>query len=619
MFNKMNKWQKLFSVFFLAGFIIKYNFISYQIFNVPSITGLLLKNLILVLFIIYIILPSIKFSRRRLFVLAGYIIFSFLVIANVWYNRYFGNYLSYSDILMGRGVRPFKVLYRQIFYYGDILLILDIIILVYAHYKAVTEKMRYRFSNYIFKRKKSTMILIIVLLLFVQIFTTNILLGNHSPGKLYNQSSAGFVNVYGFIPLYIYEFYASFQKQPQTDTSVDFTPEIEESKEENKIIDEKPNIIVIQIESLDQKIIDYKYQDKEITPFLNNLKEESLYGNNVYSQHVNGSFDAEFSFLTSLYPLNKNYAFKVNDMSSFDSIIEILNDKGYETLAFHGNEENFFARDKAYPELGFDKFYSRKDFSQDKNVMEVEESYLGLNDYDFFQQSLDYLEEAESPFFAFMITVTSHTPFDFYPEDQAEERFMEIEEPLVRDYFQSISFVDESMKMFFEELEKRDLKEDTLFIIYSDHEAEIKKEEYYSGRDFELNKNIKPPENIPFFIVHPEIESGEINKTGTITDISPTLLELLGIENENRQFLGTSLLNEEEAPVLFLHELPQVFYQDQLFVQQSENPHNFEKVGHLQGKEEEDTKLTETQEKNIQEKINYVKDLMMKNLTESEQ
>ncbi|SHM84058.1 Sulfatase [Halanaerobium congolense] len=84
------------------------------------------------------------------------------------------------------------------------------------------------------------------------------------------------------------------------------------------------NIIVIQLESFDQKIINYRHNNREVAPFLNKLKENSLYFNNIYAQHVNESFDAKFSFLTSLYPRNKNYAFKTNDMSKFNSIVKVL-------------------------------------------------------------------------------------------------------------------------------------------------------------------------------------------------------------------------------------------------------------------------------------------------------
>ncbi|SDH40486.1 hypothetical protein SAMN04515654_10865 [Halanaerobium congolense] len=84
------------------------------------------------------------------------------------------------------------------------------------------------------------------------------------------------------------------------------------------------NIIVIQLKSFDQKIINYRHNNRKVAPFLNKLKENSLYFNNIYAQHVNESFDAKFSFLTSLYPRNKNYAFKTNDMSKFNSIVKVL-------------------------------------------------------------------------------------------------------------------------------------------------------------------------------------------------------------------------------------------------------------------------------------------------------
>ncbi|MFW5976528.1 MAG: LTA synthase family protein [Bacillota bacterium] len=623
-FNRMNKWQKYFAITLLLGFLFKYNYLLFHIFNIPSITGAVLKNLIYIVFIIYFIFPLIAHKKKRFFLLGGFIFYSILIIANIWYNRYFGNYLSDSDMLMGQGVRPFKVLFRQIINWVDLAFIIDIILLIYFHFKEKGRKFKRSFTG-LSRRKMGRSFLIfflIILLLSGQMLITNVILGNYSPGVLYNRSSAAFVNVYGLIPLYFYEFYISrFAQDLETDQT-SFSPETEKNVEKedsgnSKLIEGKPNIIAIQVESLDQKLIDYEYNNKEITPFLNKLKDESLYGSNVYSQHVNGSFDAEYSFLTSLYPVNKNYAFKENDMSRYNSLVSILNDNGYETMAFHGNDESFFHREKAYPELGFDKFYSRKDFSEEEKIMDIEESYLGLNDYDFLNQSLDYLEQAESPFFAFMITVTSHTPFDFYPPDQAKNEFEDIETPVVRDYFQSISFVDKSLEMFFNELKKRDLAEDTLFVIYSDHESEIEKNEYHSGRNFVINKNIKPPEHVPLIIKYPEMDSDILDKTGTLTDITPTILELMGMENEGEEFLGTSLLNNEDNPVLFVHELPQVLYRDQLFLQQAEGPEGFEKVGYIEDREK-DVNLPETEREKIINMIDYLREHMVKNRSEIE-
>ncbi|MGM0414673.1 MAG: LTA synthase family protein [Bacillota bacterium] len=442
-----------------------------------------------------------------------------------------------------------------------------------------------------------------------QIFITNLAFGGFTPIELYNNSTQGFVNVYGFIPLYAMELiykHGLENNGEHFNDNENILPETENNiSNEDMLIDEYSNIIVIQVESLDKKAIDYTHNNKEIVPFINSIKEDSLYGNKFYAQHVNGSFDADFSMLTGTYPVNRQYSFRENDMTEFPSLIDIMNDLGYNTLAFHGNDSSFFHRHEAYPELGFDNFYSREDYSMEDREYKIEDNYLGINDYDFLKQSVDFLEEAEEPFFAYFITVTSHTPFRFYPEEFEQEEFEDLNSQLVRDFFNSLSFVDHSLEMFFKELEEKDLNDDTLFIIYSDHEAAIETQEYSSSVNFKVNKNVKEPEQIPLIIKHPDIENGTINKTGTVSDIPPTILDIIGVNKIPDEFIGYSMMHSEDNPVLFIHEIPQVLYRDQLFVNEFDE---FIKIGHIEG-EERDIELDAETKELLLEKIRYSRDI----------
>ncbi|MFP4629993.1 MAG: LTA synthase family protein [Desulfohalobiaceae bacterium] len=614
MFKELTFYQKCFGLVLLLGFLCKYSYLCFFIYSVPSLAGLGIKLLVLTAIAVLYVFPLLQNKRARMSLLGLFLVFTFFCLANIWYNRYFGNYLSLSDIMLGQGVRPFKVLVRQLMRPQDLLFLVDVLALIFIYNK---EKLNLRlqlvFSGYPRVHRARNIALVLGVLL-LQILGTNFILGSERPGQLYNQSTSAFVNVYGILPLYAFEL-CSMHKPFQAEEPAK-PPEEERGLDRKKIIDrdvEFENIIVIQVESLDQKIIGQEHNGQEITPFLNDLKDRSLYFENFYAQHINGSFDAEFSFLTSIYPINKNYGFKVNDLSRFSSLIQILKEHGYQTLALHGNDKEFFHRDQAYPELGFDRFYSKEDFSFSETVMPVQEMKFGINDYDFLLQGLDFLQEAEEPFFAFFITVTSHTPYDFYPLEYDQERFQAVQDPLVRDYFRSISFVDISLQMFFEELEERGLYEDTLFVIYSDHHSGVDGQGYSAQREFEMQMDLKPPENIPLFIHHPDLDSEVVSKEGSPADLGPTVLDLLGHKEKPEEFFGCSLLRREPCEVLFLHETPQILHQGQLFALL---PSGLEKIGHARKTGAKEVELP--QEQDLQDKVEYIQRLLLERRREQD-
>ncbi|MFO7878208.1 MAG: LTA synthase family protein [Desulfovermiculus sp.] len=611
--NYIPNYQKCYGAALLLGFLIKYNYLMFFIYQVPSVTGLIFKNVFLVILIYFYVLPFVKNKNGRMYILLFLIFFTLFFLSNVWYNRYFGNYLSLSDMLMGQGIRPFKVLIRQLVRSYDIYFILDVILIIYVNYKDKTSRSIRSILSGKYALKNITPVVLLVCLLVAQMVSTNYVLGNDRPFSLYKKSTSSFVNVYGIIPLYIFEV-ISFYYPPEQDKPPEPPASAQEEltdKEAAKYVADIENIIIIQVESLDKTIIDYRHKGVEVTPFLNKLKEKALFFESFYAQHVNGSFDAEFSSLTSIYPLNKNYGFKVNDLTQFASLVNILNEKKYSTLAFHGNDKKFFHRHKAFPELGFETFYSREDFSFDDTVMHGRHNTFGINDYDFFLQSLDYLKEADTPFFSFFITVTSHTPFDFYPADHAQDKFQDVQDPLVRDYLRSISFVDKSIEMFFSKLKEMNFFEDTLIVIYSDHESGVEGNGYTSHRDFKLQKPVKAPESIPLFIIHPDITPEVITKEGTTTDLAPTILGLLGEDEKPEEFLGHSLLKKEQNPVYFMHEIPQVLHHGQLFALL---PTGIEQIGYTKEAGKKD--IEPPKEENLTDIVEYTQEILVERRAE---
>jgi len=609
----------LFSYLLFLAFIIKYNFLMLYIFNSPSLITLILRNILFAYFYIKFIEPLLlsKKIRQRLFILL--VIFTAFFISNYWYNRYFGDFLSISDIFSGGGVATFslfEVLFKHIIRSFDLIFIFDLFVIEVIGFN-FTEDFKFSTSDnsslYTISFKKNAAVGIFILLIILQIFAGAVYMEEISPARIYQEGTPYYAAVYGVIPLYILEAYSYLNKsQQKVEPDLERVPYYKTQKQLSNInhLPENTNLILIQVESLDAKIIDYKQEEKEIVPFLNDFKKRSIYFDNFYAQKVNGSFDADLSVLTSLYPVNRSYVFRDVDMSRFDSLPKLLKAEGYQTLAFHNNDRNYFNRAEAYPDLGFDHFYSEQDFSEEF-FKQPEDRNLGVNDYDFLADSFEILKKAaerDKPYFAYFITLTSHTPFNYYPEEGAEE-FEGIDSELVRNYFRSINFTDRALDNFINRLENAGMLENTLLVIYSDHESEIKTREYNSGREFTLWKNVKTPYHIPLMIYHPQLEARINSHEGTTTDIAPTILDLFAFESLPEQFVGDSMFLDQTEPLLFLHETPEIYYQKQIFIKELDK---VEKVGHIKD-QEKNVEISDRKLEELEEIINYMRRIFMIN------
>jgi phosphoglycerol transferase MdoB-like AlkP superfamily enzyme len=310
------------------------------------------------------------------------------------------------------------------------------------------------------------------------------------------------------------------------------------------------NVITIQVEALQSFVIGLIYNGQEVTPNLNALiAGESLYFNNYYYQVGGGNTaDAEFTVNNSLYaPLNEA-AYVKYEQNDFYGMPKLLKDNGYSgAYAFHGYKGDFWNREKAYLYQGYDTFTCEKDFN-------ITESFnLGLSDKQFFEQSTKRLITYEQPFYAFMVTLSSHYPY-VIPENLRELNILpEDSGTLVSDYLQAIHYLDSSIGLFINDLKAAGLYDNSIISIYGDHYAipssdapsykvmsRILGHAYYEEDIFK----------VPFIV---NIPGSGINETiGTIgghIDNLPTMLYLLGIENKKSVMFGQNLLTAKSGVV----------------------------------------------------------------------
>ena len=307
------------------------------------------------------------------------------------------------------------------------------------------------------------------------------------------------------------------------------------------------NVIVVSMESLQTFVINNDMNGHEVTPFLNSLTqdEDTFYFPNFYHQTGLGkTSDSEFLVENSLYPLSGGAVFFTHGGNTYNSMAEKLGDNGYYTNVMHPNGKSFWNRDMMYKALEVDHFYDIESYS----VGEGDAVNWGMKDIPFFEQSADLMAEMPQPFYSRMITLTNHYPFTLDEEDKYIPEYDSNSRTLNR-YFQTVRYMDEALKSFFDDLKEKGLYDNSIIVMYGDHYGIS--ENHNKAMSKYLGEEVTPLvsaelQKVPMFIHIPGYGQGETVETlaGQI-DLRPTLLHLMGIDTKEDLQFGTDIFSPE--------------------------------------------------------------------------
>ena len=312
---------------------------------------------------------------------------------------------------------------------------------------------------------------------------------------------------------------------------------------------EGKNLLVIQVESLESFIIGKEVNGQKITPVMDDLISKGLYFPNIYEQVNEGtSSDADLMINTSMFPVRRGSTFFRYPGNTYNSLPNLLEEKNYSTIAIHPDKGSFWNYVNGLTGIGFDKFVDFFSFDENSEMMG-----LGLSDESYFTQVVPMIKELKEPYYAFTVTLTSHGPFDSIPE---EKKVLGLDEELDKNemggYFESIKYTDTQIGEFLKKLDSEGLLDNTVVVIEGDHTGVHK---YYNSSIEKLsNKEDWYLDNghhtVPFIIWSKDMTEGKTyDVKGGQVDIMPTLLYLLGVENEKyiNTALGRNLLNTNKS------------------------------------------------------------------------
>lgn len=470
------------------------------------------------------------------------VVLTIIFECEVVYFRYFNKLLSFYNITQARFVNSVSNVMFSLIRVGDVILLLDLICLVIILYSNKDLlKMNHRF-----RAITLTFVMILVACLTLASF------GSDFGISVMNQEFFIYHTIDG-LQVYqteVIEQTPEIVEEPEQRESVKDEAETPEVTANYADIFKGKNVIMIQVESLQDMMLFSEYEGQSITPFMNSLVEkDSFYFSSYYQQLGKGNTsDAEFSSHNSLYPSMEGISYLRYKDYAFKGLPVLLQERGYETMVFHGNEASFWGRDEAYPNQGFDQFYSEEKLEIDEVIG------MGLSDQSLFAQGAEILSQVTEPFYGFFITLTNHNPY-ILPEKDITITLSETDKKsLLGRYIESVKYTDDAIKTFFESLEAKGLLENTVVIIYGDHHGITCMDKSYQksvsdflGVEYDLDEMM----NVPL-IIHAAGSgvSGQFDFTSDQQDLLPTLVNLLGIEDE-LNMMGQDLLNTEDYFALF--------------------------------------------------------------------
>lgn len=297
----------------------------------------------------------------------------------------------------------------------------------------------------------------------------------------------------------------------------------------------KPNVILIILESFTSDLIESQGGEAGIAPKFEKLIDDGLFFTNIYS--ASDRTDKGIVAIMSGFPsqATKSIIKNVNKLEHMPALGQIFFENGYHTSFLHG---------------GASEFYNIKSYMLSHNIQKVIDQYdfpakdvrskWGAFDHLTFQKQIDFLNESSQPFFSTILTLSNHEPFDLPGPPKFGSKS-------AADLFKSTAFYTDSVLYdFLEKAKTRDWYKNTLFVIVADHGHRLPLDTWDS---FHPNR-YRIPLLLYGEVLKPEYRGHKINKIGNQTDVPSTLLNQLKMNSKN-YYWSRNLLDPRTHPFSF--------------------------------------------------------------------
>ena len=323
---------------------------------------------------------------------------------------------------------------------------------------------------------------------------------------------------------------------------------------------EGKNVILIQVEALQTAAVAASVDGVPVMPRLNGFIDRSWYFPNTISNIGRGTtVDAEFAENTSLHPPADTAASLAWADRKLPSLPRLLNERDYDTLTFHANTAHYWNRKSFYEALGWSRYFDSEFFGAEDLVD------MGPSDEVLFSKTLEELKRRKAsgkPFYAQVITLSTHYPYDALPASKRQLKLSPVYEGTIAGaYLQNMDYVDRAIGGFLDGIEAAGLAQDTVVIVVGDHFG-IKTFETQGregaaqlelmGRVYNEADRMSVP-----LIVHLPGQSDGVRSEDTAAqvDVMPTVADMLGLDLSRTPHTGRSVFERGStlvAPTMFV-------------------------------------------------------------------
>lgn len=290
----------------------------------------------------------------------------------------------------------------------------------------------------------------------------------------------------------------------------------------------QPNIVIFFLESWSAvNIKSYGFNKSDIapTPFYDKMLLHSIRPKAMIAgghRTTEGLFASLCSYQN---PLGKTVAKTQLQDFHYTSLIDILNNNGYQSAFFQGTSKETSGTGSFAQTLGFTDSYGKKDVQK----RFYEENYWGVHDFDLYNFALEKLAPIKKPFVIGINGATTHD--DKIPKTIKKIHFVENES--LNNQLNALHFADMALQKFVNNIQIK--YPNTLFVFMADHCGGVK------GSSFENYM-------IPFALYHKDLKAKYMDYYISQKDLAPTVLDaVLGhYKSYTNNFSGKSLFSDSE-------------------------------------------------------------------------